>query len=139
MNSFLVEMNVRFYFGNKLIGMGYLIHGLYYINNISNNKEPRSNMKAMLFENVANSKHLQHLRLCHIAEDRITKLERMGILSNLESGWIHEWPQGTSILTYDQINRGVRKSRLLYGFPSDRKSTRLNSSHSGESRMPSSA
>ncbi len=29
--------------------------------------------------------HLWHLRLCHIAEDRITKLERMGILSNLES------------------------------------------------------
>ena len=27
----------------------------------------------------------------------------------------------------------------LYGFGGDRKSTRLNSSHSGESRMPSSA
>ena len=25
-------------------------------------------------------------RLCHIADDRFTKLERMGILSNLESG-----------------------------------------------------
>ena len=29
----------KIYFGNKLIGMGYLIHGLYYIDNISNNKE----------------------------------------------------------------------------------------------------
>ena len=40
----------------------------------------------MLIENTSNSKNLWHLRLCHITEDRITKLERMGILSNLESG-----------------------------------------------------
>ena len=31
----------KIYFGNKLIGIGYLIHGLYYIDNISNNKEPQ--------------------------------------------------------------------------------------------------
>ena len=39
----------------------------------------------MLIENTSNSKYLWHLRLCHIVEDRITMLERMGILSNLES------------------------------------------------------
>ena len=38
----------------------------------------------MLIENASNSKYLWHLRLCHIAEDRITKLERLGILTNLE-------------------------------------------------------
>ena len=75
----------KIYFGNKLIGMGYLIHGLYYIDNMSNNNEPQSNMKVMLIENTYNSKYICHLRLCHIVEDRITKLERMGILSNLES------------------------------------------------------
>ena len=36
------------------------------------------------------------------------------------------------------VNQGVNKIRLTGGEP-DRKSTRLNSSHSGESRMPSSA
>ena len=38
----------KIYFENELIGMGYVIYGLYYIDNISNNKEPRSNVKAML-------------------------------------------------------------------------------------------
>ena len=67
-----------------MIGMGYVIHGLYYVDNMSNNNEPQSNVKAMLIKNTSNSKYLWHLRLCHFAEDRITKLERMGILSNLE-------------------------------------------------------
>ena len=38
------------YFGNEMVGMGYLIQGLYY-DNISNNNEPQtnvSNKKAML-------------------------------------------------------------------------------------------
>ena len=65
--------------------MGYVIHGLYYVDNMSNNIEPKSNINAMLMENTSDSKYLWHLRLCHIAEDRITELERMGILSNLES------------------------------------------------------
>ena len=75
----------KIYFGNELVGMGYVIHGLYYVDNITDNIEPQSNVNAMLIENTSNSKYLWHLRLCHIAEDRITKLERMGILSNLES------------------------------------------------------
>ena len=48
----------KIYFGNKLIGMGYLIHGLYYIDNMSNNNEPQSNVKTMLIENASNSKNL---------------------------------------------------------------------------------
>ena len=75
----------KIYFGNELIGMGYVMHGLYYVDNITNNIEAQSDVNAMLIENTSNSKHLWHLRLCHIAEDRINKLERMGILSNLES------------------------------------------------------
>ena len=39
----------------------------------------------MLIKNATNSKHLWHLKLCHITEDRITKLEKIGILSDLES------------------------------------------------------
>ena len=68
--------------------MGYLIHGLYYVDNMSNNNKSQTNVSdvnTMLIENASNSKYLWHLRLCHIAEDRITKLERMGILSNLET------------------------------------------------------
>ena len=67
----------KIYFGNKLIGMGYLIHGLYYIDNMCNNNEPQFNVKTMLIENASNSKNLWHLRLCHVADDRITKFERM--------------------------------------------------------------
>ena len=84
--EFLYSRDVcKLYFGNKMIGMGYVIHGLYDVDNIINNIEPQSNVNAMLIKNTTNSKHLWHLRLCHIAEDRITKLERMGILNNLES------------------------------------------------------
>ena len=50
-----------------------------------NNNKPQSNVKAMLIENTSNSKYLWNLILYHIAKDRIMKLERMRILSNLES------------------------------------------------------
>ena len=39
------------YYGNKMVGMGYLIQRLYYVDNISNNKKPQTtvrNDKAML-------------------------------------------------------------------------------------------
>ena len=32
------------YFGNEMVGMGYLIQGLYYVDNISNNNEPQTNV-----------------------------------------------------------------------------------------------
>ena len=78
----------KIHFGNELIGMGYLIHNLYYVDNMSNNNKPQTNMSnvdTMLIKNTSNFKYLWHLRLCHITEDMIMKLERMGILSNLES------------------------------------------------------
>ena len=78
----------KIYFGNELVGMCYLIYGLYYVDNMSNNNEPQINVSdenAMLIENASNSKYLWYLRSYHITEDKIMKLERMGILSNLES------------------------------------------------------
>ena len=129
---------------------GYLIHGLYYVDNMSNNNEPQSNMKAMLIEYAFNSQYLWHLRLCHIAEDRINKLERMGILSNLESAsnsTCESCLQG-KMTRSPFVGQMARAKDILEIIHSDvcgpfreidRKSTRLNSSHSGESRMPSSA
>ena len=41
--------------------MGYLIHGLYYIDNMSNNNKSQTNMSdvnAMLIENASNFKYL---------------------------------------------------------------------------------
>ena len=40
----------KIYFGNELIGMGYVIHGLYYVDNITNNIEAQSHVNAMLIE-----------------------------------------------------------------------------------------
>ena len=78
----------KIHFGNELISMGYLIHDLYYVDNMSNNNKPQSNMNdvnVMIIKNASNSKCLWHLRLCHITKDNIMKLEKMGILSNLDS------------------------------------------------------
>ena len=44
-----------------------------------------SDANVMLIKNAFNSKYLWHLILCHNVEDMINKLEKMGILSNLES------------------------------------------------------
>ena len=71
------------YLGKEMVGMGYLIRGLYYIDNIFNDNVPQFNVRndnanIMLIEITSNSKQLWHLRLCHIAEDRITKFEKDG-------------------------------------------------------------
>ena len=42
-------------------------------------------MNIMLIHNTFNPKYLWHLRLDHIADDRITKLEKLRILSHFES------------------------------------------------------
>ena len=87
--KFLFERDVcTIYFNNKIVGMGYVLHGLYYIDNKSNNKQYPTNLNVvntMVIHNASNPKYLFHLRLGHITDDRITKLERLGILSNLES------------------------------------------------------
>ena len=51
----------KIHFKNELVGMGHLIHGLYYIDNMSNNNKSQTNMSdvnAMLIENASNSKYL---------------------------------------------------------------------------------
>ena len=62
MNFIFSRDECKIYLGNKFIGMAYLIYGLYYIDNMSNNNEPQSNMKAMLIENASNSKYLWRIR-----------------------------------------------------------------------------
>ena len=58
--EFLFSRDVcKIHFENELVGIGYLIHGLYYVDNISNNNKPQTNMSnvnAMLIENASNSK-----------------------------------------------------------------------------------
>ena len=87
--KFLFERDVStIYFNNKIVGMGYVLHGLYYIDNKSNNKQYPTNLNVvntMLIHNASNLKYLWHLRLGHITDDRITKLKKLGILSHLES------------------------------------------------------
>ena len=40
--EFLFSRDVcKLYFGNKMIGMGYVIHGLYHVDNMINNIEPQ--------------------------------------------------------------------------------------------------
>ena len=41
---FHFEIMFGTYFGNEITGMGYLIQGLYYVDNISNNKKPQTNV-----------------------------------------------------------------------------------------------
>ena len=52
-NNYVFHFKIMFgtYCGNEMVSMGYLIQGLYYGNNISNNNEPQTNVsndKAML-------------------------------------------------------------------------------------------
>ena len=63
-----------------------------------------------------------------------------------EDQWIYlygfkEWLSGNERVIFDSvfIEKGQCKAELQANIPIDRKSTRLNSSHIEESRMPSSA
>ena len=89
-NNYVFHFKIMFgtYCGNEMVSMGYLIQGLYYVDNISNNNMPQTfviKVNALFKEIASNSKNLFHLRFCHIVEDRITKLKRMGILSDFQS------------------------------------------------------
>ena len=42
-------------------------------------------MNTIIINNASNPKYLWHLRIGHIANDRITKLKKLEILSNFES------------------------------------------------------
>ena len=75
--------------------------------------------------------YLWHCRLGHINKNRINRLAQEGIL---EVGDCESLPTCESYLLGK-----MTKSFFTEKGERDRKSTRLNSSHSGESRMPSSA
>ena len=78
---FHFEIMFGTYFGNEMVSMGYLIQGLYYVDNISNNNMPQifmSKANAMFIEIASNSKNLLSLRFFHIAEDKITKFKKDG-------------------------------------------------------------
>ena len=65
------------YFGNEMVSMGYLIQGLYYVDNISNNNMPQtfvSKANAMFIEIASNSKNLFVFEIFFI-------LQRIGSLS----------------------------------------------------------
>ena len=56
---FHFEIMFGTYFGNEINGMGYLIQGLYYVDNISNNNMPQtfvSKVNALFKEIASNSK-----------------------------------------------------------------------------------
>ena len=84
--DFLFTKDVcKIIYDNKIVGYGYVQNGLYCIN------EDVSNTNNVLEINTISdqtSKQLWHLRLGHIAEDRLNKLDKMGILSNLDSASI---------------------------------------------------
>ena len=51
--EFLFSRDVcKLYFRNKMIGMGYVIHRLYHVDNIINNIKPQSNVNAMIIKNA---------------------------------------------------------------------------------------
>ena len=72
------------YFGNNVVGVGYLHDGLYYLST-KNKASPRIAEMNAITNSTPSLKQLWHLRLGHVAEDRINKLEKMGLLVPLGS------------------------------------------------------
>ena len=60
--KFLFERDVcTIYFDYKIVDMGYVLHGLYYIDNKSNNKQYPTNLNivnTMLINNASNPKYI---------------------------------------------------------------------------------
>lgn len=87
---FIFETNGCFiYLQNKLIATGSLVNNLYFLNldgNVANieHKENNSQTKRIRDNNL-NHKYLWHLRLGHIAEDRINRLAKDGHLGTCAS------------------------------------------------------
>ena len=59
---FHFEIMFGTYFGNEINGMGYLIQGLYYVDNISNNNMPQTFMSKVnaLFKEIASNSKKDH-------------------------------------------------------------------------------
>ncbi len=65
--------------------MSYMYDRLYYLDNNDKYKTTASNQNEFnaIMKTNSSQKHLWHLRLVHVAEDRIAKLEKMRILFSL--------------------------------------------------------
>ncbi|PKI51479.1 hypothetical protein CRG98_028190 [Punica granatum] len=72
------------YYGNKVIGVGYLHDGLYYLR-ARNKTIPNTIEINTVSESIPSLKQLWHLRLGNVADDRISKLEKMGLIIPLGS------------------------------------------------------
>ena len=87
----------------------------------------------MTIEIKKSVKPIKYKSAIDILEDR---LEQIKVNKNKELIWILEHEEiytgGTSFKNYEILDKSIN-------FVKDRKSTRLNSSHSSVSRMPSSA
>ena len=82
--EFLFKGNIcRIYYNNDCIGLAYKKNGLYHM---SDDKDGTKfeNLNVVTKLNL-NQKHLWHLRLGHIAGDRISKMEKMGLLKPMGS------------------------------------------------------
>ena len=72
------------YFGNNVVGIGYLHDGLYYLNT-KNKASPKIVKMNAISDSTPSLKQLWHLRLGHTAEERIHMLEKIGLLVPLGS------------------------------------------------------
>ena len=96
---------------------------------------------------IERRKHMQDFLITNIADNEII----LGITWLKEQNPLINWKEATLSWNWDEPEekpellgwiKGIKtseKENLKEKVPKDRKSTRLNSSHSGESRMPSSA
>ena len=106
------------YFKNKIIAHAFLIDGLYHLHmdvsvnineqimNATGSKRPRDRIK---------QKYLWHLRLDHIGEDRLNKLEKDGLLRSLtfESYLAYESCLQEKMIKLPFMGQGERATKIL--------------------------
>ena len=135
------------YFRNKIITCTFLIDSLYHLHmdvSVNINEQIVNAIGSKRSRDRISQKYLWYFRLNHIGENRLNKLEKDGLLGPLtfESYPVCELclqEKMIKLLFMGQGERAIEILALVVVHSIDRKSTRLNSSHSGESRMPSSA
>ena len=74
------------YFENKIIARAFLIDSLYHLHmdaSININEQIVNAIEYKRSRDMISQKHLWHLRLGHIREDRLNKLEKDGLLKPL--------------------------------------------------------